>query len=47
LILLSSQLILEVDVALTLVQDLAFGLVESHEVHLGPLLSLSRFINKS
>ena len=34
------QLVLSVEVALTQVPDLAFGFVEPHEVHLGPLLSL-------
>ena len=32
------QLVLLVDVALSQVQDLAFGFVDPHEVHLGPLL---------
>ena len=32
------QFVLIVDVTLTQVQDLAFGVVESHEVLLGPLL---------
>ena len=34
------QLVLVVRVALTQVQDLAFGFVEPHEIHLGPLLKL-------
>jgi len=32
------QFVLVVRVASTQVQDLAFGFVEPHEVHLGPLL---------
>ena len=32
------QLALVMEVALTQVQDLAFGFVEPHEIHLGPLL---------
>ena len=32
------QLVLVMGVALTQVQDLAFGFVEPHEVYLGPLL---------
>ena len=35
-----SQLILVVEVASMQVQNLAFGFVEPHEVHLGPLLKL-------
>lgn len=33
-----SQLVLVMGIASTQVQDLAFGFVEPHEVHLGPLL---------
>jgi len=32
------QLVSAVGVAMTQVQDLAFGFVEPHEIHLGPLL---------
>jgi len=37
-----TQFVLVVRVTSTQVQDLTFGFVESHEVHLGPLLRLFR-----
>ena len=39
-----SQLVLMVDIALSLVQDLTLEFVEAHDVLRGPLLSLSRFL---